>query len=89
MAGDGKCSSMRHAAFFLVGCTAAGKTAVAHAIARESGAWVFDTEIRNCVKVGESTYARQPLRDYAPRSTAAADYRALVKEYLEEVRDGD
>ena len=56
---------------------------------RESGAWVFDTEIRSCVKVGESTYARQPLRDYAPRSSAAADYKALVKEYLEEVnQDG-
>ena len=56
---------------------------------RESGAWVFGTEIRSCVKVGEATYARQPLCDYAPRSTAAADYRALVKEYLQEVeRDG-
>ena len=44
MAGDGKCSSMRHAAFFLVGCTAAGKTAVAHAIARESGAWVLSAD---------------------------------------------
>lgn len=56
---------------------------------RESGMWVFKTEIRSCVKVGESTYARQPLCDYAPRSTAAADYRALVREYLEEAeRDG-
>ena len=54
---------------------------------RESGAWVFQTEIRSCVKVGESTYARQPLRDYAPRSTAAADYKALVKEYLAEVEN--
>lgn len=49
---------------------------------RESGLLVFDTEIRDCVKVGESTYARQPLSEYAPRSTAAADYRALVKEVL-------
>ena len=54
---------------------------------RESGAWVFQTEIRNCVKVGESSYARQPLRDYAPRSTAAADYRALVRDYLRAVED--
>ena len=52
---------------------------------RESGLLVFDTEIRSCVKVGESTYARQPLRDYAPRCSAAADYAALVKEYLAEV----
>lgn len=49
---------------------------------RESGLLVFDTEIRDCVKVGESTYARQPLSEYAPRCTAAADYRALVKEVL-------
>ena len=49
---------------------------------RESGLLVFQTEIRNCVKAGESTYARQPLCEYAPRSTAAADYRALVKEVL-------
>ena len=34
----------RHAAFVLVGCTAAGKTAVAHAIARESGAWVLSAD---------------------------------------------
>ena len=56
---------------------------------RDSGLWVFRTEIRACVKVGESTYARQPLCDYAPRSTAAADYRALTREYLAEVgQDG-
>lgn len=53
---------------------------------RESGLLVFQTEIRNCVKVGESTYARQPLCEYAPRCSAAADYRALVKEV---VRDGE
>ena len=53
---------------------------------RSSGLYVLDTEIRDCVKVGESTYARQPLCDYAPRSAAAADYRALVKEVT---RDGE
>ena len=47
---------------------------------RSSGLRVFETEIRDCVKVGESTYARQPLGDYAPRCTAALDYRALAKE---------
>ena len=44
MTGDGKSPSARHSAFFLVGCTAAGKTAVAHAIARESGAWVLSAD---------------------------------------------
>ena len=34
----------RAAAFFLVGCTASGKTAVAHAIARESGALVLSAD---------------------------------------------
>ena len=34
----------RSDAFFLVGCTAAGKTAVAHAIARESGALVLSAD---------------------------------------------
>ena len=52
---------------------------------RSSGVRVFDTEIRSAVAVGESTYARQPLCDYAPKSTAARDYNALVKEFLEEV----
>ncbi len=44
MAFDGKCSSAHHAAFFLVGCTAAGKTAVAHTIAHETGAWVLSAD---------------------------------------------
>jgi tRNA dimethylallyltransferase len=44
MAVDGKCPSAHHAAFFLVGCTAAGKTAVAHAIARETGARVLSAD---------------------------------------------
>ena len=52
---------------------------------RGSGVRVFDTEIRSAVAVGESTYARQPLCDYAPRSTAAKDYAALVQEFLGEV----
>lgn len=34
----------RRAAFLLVGCTAAGKTAVAHAIARETGALVLSAD---------------------------------------------
>ena len=44
MAVDGQLPSAHHAAFFLVGCTATGKTAVAHAIARESGAWVLSAD---------------------------------------------
>lgn len=44
MTNNGTSALHRHAAFFLVGCTAAGKTAVAHAIARESGAWVLSAD---------------------------------------------
>ena len=51
---------------------------------RSSGLYVLDTEIRDCVKVGESTYAREPLSEYAPRSTAAADYKALTAEIVRE-----
>lgn len=49
---------------------------------------VFTTVIRRTEKVPESTFLRQPVNDYSPRSAAAQDYRAWVWEYLrEEVRD--
>lgn len=51
---------------------------------RRSGLLVFDTEIRATVKVGESTFARQPLMDYAPRCTAAYDYRDVANQIMEE-----
>ena len=46
---------------------------------------MFDTKIRRTVKVDESTFADKPLQAYAKNSTAARDYVALVKEYLEGV----
>lgn len=45
---------------------------------------VFRTAIRSTVKVGEATFTRTPINEYAPRCTAAQDYRALVDEWLEE-----
>ena len=49
---------------------------------------VFTAVIRRTEKVPESTFLRQPVNDYSPRSAAAQDYRAWVWEYLrEEVRD--
>jgi len=42
----------------------------------------FDTVVRNTVKAIESTYD-VPLAEYAPKSTAASDFKALVAEYLE------
>ncbi len=41
----------------------------------------FNTPIRHTVRASESTYGK-PLCVYAPNSTAAQDYRALVEEYL-------
>lgn len=56
------------------------------ALLRQSGFHVFRTVIRACVAVGESTYAKQPLREYAPRCTAAKDYEFFAREFREEVR---
>ena len=50
---------------------------------RRSGFETFETAIRAGVAVGESSYARQPLYEYAPKSNPAQDYEALVKEVLE------
>ncbi len=44
-------------------------------------------KIRECAKVPESTYAREPLCDYAPRCPAAFDYQALASE-IREMMDG-
>lgn len=41
---------------------------------------VFRTKIRSSPRVGASTFAREPLRTYSPRSSASRDYRALVTE---------
>lgn len=49
---------------------------------RRSGFETFETSIRAGVAVGESSYARQPLYEYAPRSNPAQDYEKLVKEVL-------
>ena len=49
---------------------------------RRDGLDVFKTPIRSSVCVGESSYTRLPLYEYAPRSGAAQDYEALAKEVL-------
>lgn len=45
---------------------------------------VFRTVIRRTDKMPESTFMRQPIVDYSPRSAAAQDYRLWVREYLGE-----
>lgn len=48
------------------------------------GLKVFDTVIRWSSPVDGSTMAQRPLDEYSPRSNAAQDYRAWVREYLGE-----
>ena len=49
---------------------------------RDSGLDVLQAAIPASVCVGESTFARVPLYEYAPQSKAAAGYEALLKEVL-------
>jgi chromosome partitioning protein len=43
---------------------------------------LFQTIVRNTVKVDETTFAGQSLQEYAKGCTAAKDYLSLVNEYL-------
>lgn len=45
---------------------------------------VYKTVIRECIALREAQASRQDIYDYAPRSNAAIDYTALVKEILGE-----
>lgn len=53
---------------------------------RRDGLEVFKTVIHNSVCVGESSYARLPLYEYAPKSRAAQDFEELLREVLEDGR---
>lgn len=44
---------------------------------------LYKTCIRECTAVKEAQAMRQPIQTYAPRSNAAKDYTALVKEIFE------
>lgn len=52
---------------------------------RSLGVPVFRQVIRRTDKVPESTFSRQPLREYSPTSAAGQDFRVWVKELLGEV----
>ena len=47
-----------------------------------SGYPMFETAIRDTCRVTETTYAGRALEEYAPKCTAAQDYRKLAGEYL-------
>lgn len=59
----------------------------AEKILRDSGVPVFETTIRRTDIVDESTFQREPLVVYSPRSAACVDYRRLTAEYLERGAD--
>ena len=52
-------------------------------IASQMDTRLFNTTIRETVKVQESQVEREPLIKYAPNSTACIDYSAFVDELLE------
>lgn len=59
-------------------------------VVRQAEAWlwehcpvpIYSTHIRRTDKVDESTFARQPVCQWSPTSSASRDYRAFVTEYL-------
>ena len=50
--------------------------------AQEMGAELFKTRIRESISVIEAAAVRKTLLEYAPKSNAAADYKALTDEIL-------
>lgn len=48
---------------------------------------MFATHIRRTCKIKPSTFERKPIIVYSPRCAAAYDYKKLVEEYLDMVKD--
>jgi chromosome partitioning protein len=53
-------------------------------LAADLGTKLYNTAIRECVAVRESQLMQQDIFTYAPNSTAAEDYEAIVNEILQE-----
>ena len=53
-------------------------------VAKEYGTKIFNTYIRQTVKVDEAVAMRKSIIDYAMNSTAGQDYYDFVEEYLKE-----
>ncbi len=51
-------------------------------LAAEIGTKVYDTSIRQTVAMEESYAMQTPIRQYAPKSTAAEDYAAFAEEFI-------
>jgi len=43
---------------------------------------LYKTAIRDCIALQEAEISKQDIFTYAPRSNAAADYAAFVKEFI-------
>lgn len=50
--------------------------------AKQYGTKVYSTVIRECVAIRESQTLKENLLEYAPKSNAASDYRALAAEVI-------
>ena len=55
--------------------------------ARQLDCKLFKTFIRDCIAVNECQKKHMSLLDYAPDSTAAEDYTAFMKEFMEVIED--
>lgn len=51
--------------------------------AEELGTVVFDTKIRKCIAIQEAQSGALGIFDYAPKSNAAKDFKALAREFIE------
>ena len=58
-------------------------------LVRSMGVPVFRTVIRRTDKVPESTFVRDPIVRYSPRSAAAMDYLSWVREYIGPVPESE
>jgi chromosome partitioning protein len=56
-------------------------------IAVEMNTKVFSTKIRECIAMKESQMAKTDIYSYDPKSNAAIDYAAFVKEYAGGIND--
>ena len=54
--------------------------------AQQLGTKVYNTKIRECIKVPESAARQEPLLSIYPKSTAALDYNSFIDELLKGVK---
>ena len=50
---------------------------------------VFNTPVRDCIAIREAQARQMDIYNYAPRSNAAADYSAAVKDMLNGIKKGE